>query len=56
MTFIEYSRAIGWKLGYSPSRYPFISFQFHMTSGIVLDIGLFMTSSMMRQTPLYLFV
>jgi spore germination protein KB len=32
-----------------------ISFMFHMATGIVLDIGLFMTSSMMRQTPIFIF-
>lgn len=56
LTFIEYSRTLlgSWVTIFLAI--PFISFQFHMASGIVLDIGLFMTSSMMRQTPLYLFV
>lgn len=56
LTFIEYSRALVGNWVTVLLAIPFISFQFHMTSGIVLDIGLFMTSSMMRQTPLYLFV
>ena len=56
MTFIEYSKAMVGKWITVLLAIPFISFQFHMTSGIVLDIGLFMTSSMMRQSPLYLFL
>ena len=56
MTFIEYSKAMVGNWITVLLAIPFISFQFHMTSGIVLDIGLFMTSSMMRQTPLYLFL
>ncbi len=56
MTFIEYSKAMVGNWITVLLAIPFISFQFHMTSGIVLDIGLFMTSSMMRQSPLYLFV
>ncbi len=56
LTFIEYSRTLVGNWVTILLAIPFISFQFHMTSGIVLDIGLFMTSSMMRQTPLYLFV
>ncbi|SFD79487.1 spore germination protein KB [Paenibacillus catalpae] len=32
-----------------------LSFLLQMISGIVLDIGLFMVSSMMRETPLYVF-
>ncbi|MGO4271604.1 GerAB/ArcD/ProY family transporter, partial [Paenibacillus sp. TAF58] len=56
LTFIEYSRTLLGNWVTILLAIPFISFQFHMTSGIVLDIGLFMTSSMMRQTPLSLFV
>ena len=56
LTFIEYSRALVGNLVTILLAVPFISFQFHMTSGIVLDIGLFMTNSMMRQTPLVLFI
>lgn len=32
-----------------------LSFLFHMLTAIVLDIGLFMRSSMMRETPMYAF-
>ncbi|MBD0381034.1 GerAB/ArcD/ProY family transporter [Paenibacillus sedimenti] len=56
LTLIEYSRALVGNWVTVLLAIPFISFQFHMTSGIVLDIGLFMTSSMMRQTPLHLFI
>ncbi|MBW5445323.1 GerAB/ArcD/ProY family transporter [Cohnella sp. CFH 77786] len=55
LTFIEYSRATVGKWLTVLLAIPFISFQFHMTSGIVLDIGLFLNTSMLRQTPLYLF-
>ncbi|AEI43317.1 GerAB/ArcD/ProY family transporter [Paenibacillus mucilaginosus] len=54
-SFIEVSRAA---LGRWPTvliAIPFIWFQFHMASGIVLDIGLFMKSTMLRQTPLAIF-
>lgn len=54
-TFIEASRATVGNWVTAMFAVPFIWFQFHMTGGIVLDIGLFMTSSMMRQTPLYIF-
>lgn len=56
LTFIDYSRTLVGNWVTAILAVPFISFQFHMASGIVLDIGLFMTSSMMRQTPLYLFL
>lgn len=56
LTFIEYSKAMVGNWITVVLAIPFISFQFHMASGIVLDIGLFMTTSMMRQTPLYLFL
>lgn len=56
MTFIEYSKAMVGNWITVLLAIPFISFQFHMASGIVLDIGLFMTTSMMRQTPLNLFI
>lgn len=56
LTFIEYSNALVGKWITVLLAIPFISFQFHMSSGIVLDIGLFMTTSMMRQTPLNLFI
>lgn len=55
LTFIEYSReTVGNWMTYLLA-IPFISFQFHMTSGIVLDIGIFMTTTMMRETPIYAF-
>ncbi|MBA2943656.1 endospore germination permease [Paenibacillus sp. CGMCC 1.16610] len=55
LTFIEYSRVtVGNWMTYLLA-IPFISFQFHMTSGIVLDIGIFMTTTMMRETPIYVF-
>jgi spore germination protein KB len=54
-SFIESSRATVGNWVTAVFAVPFIWFQFHMTGGIVLDIGLFMTSSMMRQTPLYIF-
>lgn len=56
LTFIEYSNALVGKWITVLLAIPFISFQFHMASGIVLDIGLFMTTSMMRQTPIILFI
>lgn len=56
LTFIETSRSLVGIWVTILLAIPFISFQFHMTSGIVLDIGLFLTSSMMRQTPLELFI
>ncbi|WP_248928239.1 GerAB/ArcD/ProY family transporter [Paenibacillus hamazuiensis] len=56
LTFIEYSNALVGKWVTLLLAVPFLSFQFHMTSGIVLDIGLFLNSSMMRQTPLSIFV
>lgn len=56
LDFIEYSNALIGRWVTALLAVPFITFQFHMTSGIVLDIGLFMTTSMMRQTPLVLFL
>ncbi|MGG1516460.1 endospore germination permease [Paenibacillus oryzisoli] len=56
LTLIEYSRKLVGNVITSIIAVAFVSFQWHITSGIVLDIGLFMTSSMMRQTPLYLFL
>jgi spore germination protein KB len=55
LSFIESCRATVGNWVTAIFAVPFIWFQFHMTGGIVLDIGLFMTSSMMRQTPLYMF-
>jgi spore germination protein KB len=55
LTFIEYSRATIGNWLTALLAVPFILFQFHMAGGMVLEIGLFMTSSMMRQTPLYVY-
>ncbi len=56
LDFIEYSNGLVGKWITALLAIPFLSFQFHMTSGIVLDIGLFMTTTMMRQTPIILFL
>ncbi|WP_027085123.1 GerAB/ArcD/ProY family transporter [Cohnella panacarvi] len=56
LDFIEYSYALVGKWMTALLAIPFVSFLFHMTSGIVLDIGLFMTTTMMRQTPIILFL
>lgn len=55
LSFIEASRATVGPWLTAVMAIPMIWFQFHMASGIVLDIGLFMNSSMMRQTPLIVF-
>ncbi|OXM83842.1 GerAB/ArcD/ProY family transporter [Paenibacillus rigui] len=55
LSFIEASEAVVGRWLTICLAIPAIWFQFHMAGGIVLDIGLFMTSSMMRQTPLYVF-
>jgi len=54
--FIEHGNAAIGKWMTALLAIPFLAFQFHMTSGIVLDIGLFMTTTMMRQTPIILFL
>jgi spore germination protein KB len=55
LTFIEYSKkTIGTWMTFLLA-IPFISFQFHMATGIVIDIGLFMTTTLMRETPIYVF-
>ncbi|WP_426445709.1 GerAB/ArcD/ProY family transporter [Paenibacillus sp. S-38] len=54
-SLIEVSKAV---MGRWPTvliAIPFLWFQFHMAGGIVLDIGLFMKSTMLRQTPLVIF-
>ncbi|MDQ0062597.1 GerAB/ArcD/ProY family transporter [Paenibacillus harenae] len=55
MSFVEYSRKL---IGVWPtiiiSVLP-LSFMMHMLTAIVLDIGLFMRSSMLRETPIYAF-
>ncbi|MCA0758709.1 spore germination protein [Paenibacillus sp. N4] len=55
LTYIDYSRKLIGNtmtviLGFLP-----LSFLFHMQSAIVVDVGLFMVSSMLRETPLYAF-
>ncbi|WP_337100415.1 GerAB/ArcD/ProY family transporter [Paenibacillus sp. YIM B09110] len=55
LSFVEYSRKL---IGLWPtiiiSVLP-LSFMLHMLTAIVLDIGLFMKSSMLRETPTYAF-
>ncbi|SDI31655.1 GerAB/ArcD/ProY family transporter [Alteribacillus bidgolensis] len=55
LSLIEYSQQLLGKWLTLLIAFPFLSMQLHSTSGIVLDVGLFMTSSMMRETPLYVF-
>jgi len=55
LNLIEYSRQLLGKWVTLILAIPFIFVQLYSTSGIVLDVGLFMTTSMMRQTPLYIF-
>lgn len=55
LTYVDYSRkllgnAMTVILGFLP-----LTFLFHMQSAIVVDVGLFMVSSMLRETPLYAF-
>lgn len=55
LTFVEYSRKL---IGTWPTVILAVlplSFMLHMLTGIVLDIGLFMKSSMLRETPVYAF-
>lgn len=55
MTFVEYSRHLmGTPLTILFSVFT-ISFLFQMQSAIVTDVGLFMVSSMLRETPMYAF-
>nr|MBC9203905.1 endospore germination permease [Paenibacillus sp. PL91] len=55
MTFVEYSRHLmGTPLTILFSVFT-ISFLFYMQSAIVNDVGLFMVSSMLRETPMYAF-
>ncbi|XEC92695.1 GerAB/ArcD/ProY family transporter [Paenibacillus tarimensis] len=55
LTFVQYSNKL---IGVWPTAViaalP-ISFMLHMSTGIALDIGLFMRSSMLRETPIYAF-
>ncbi|KRF03761.1 spore gernimation protein [Paenibacillus sp. Soil766] len=55
LTFIEYSKKTVGTWVTILLAIPFISFQFHMATGIVIDIGLFMTTTLMRETPIYVF-
>lgn len=52
---IEYSQQLVGKWMTFILMIPFIFCMFHMITGIVLDIGLFMTTSIMRRTPMYIF-
>lgn len=55
MTFVEYSRKlIGTTLTVIIS-VGILNFLLHMQAAIVLDVSLFMVSSMLRETPLYVF-
>ncbi|MCA0758070.1 spore germination protein [Paenibacillus sp. N4] len=55
LTFIEYSnKAVGKWVTFILA-IPFCTALFHMTASIVLDVDLFMTSSMMDETPMYVF-
>ncbi|MDQ8735086.1 endospore germination permease [Paenibacillus sp. LHD-38] len=55
LTFVEYSRkAVGTWITYLLS-IPFVLFLFQMCAAIVLDVDLFMTSSLMDETPMYIF-
>lgn len=55
LTFIEYSgKAVGKWVTFILA-IPFCTALFHMSASIVLDVDLFMTSSMMDETPMYIF-
>ncbi|WP_328285210.1 GerAB/ArcD/ProY family transporter [Paenibacillus alkaliterrae] len=55
LTYVEYSRKlVGSVLAVILSVLP-ITFLFQMQSAIVTDVGLFMISSMLRETPMYAF-
>ncbi len=56
LSLIEYSQQLLGKWLTWIFAIPFLSMQLHSSSGIVLDVGLFMTSSIMRETPLYVFI
>lgn len=55
LTLIEYSQQLVGKWVTGILMLPFILCLFYMVTGIVLDISLFMTSSIMRRTPMYVF-
>ncbi|TNJ63147.1 spore gernimation protein [Paenibacillus hemerocallicola] len=55
MSYVDYSRKL---IGVWPTAILSVlplPYMIHMLTGIVLDIGLFMRSSMMRETPVYAF-
>ncbi|MDQ8739474.1 endospore germination permease [Paenibacillus sp. LHD-38] len=55
LTFVEYSlKAVGTWITFL-LLIPFVAYLFHMCAGIVLDVDLFMTSSLMDETPMYIF-
>ncbi len=55
LTIVEYSRkAVGTWITLL-LLFPFVTFLFHMCAAIVIDVDLFMTSSLMDETPLYVF-
>jgi spore germination protein KB len=56
LNMIEYSQQLVGKWITFILMVPFIFCLFHTISGIVLDIGLFMTTSIMRRTPMYIFI
>ncbi|MNB81071.1 Spore germination protein YndE [compost metagenome] len=53
LSFIDYSRKMIGGPFTVLLAIPFISLVLHMSAGIVLDIGLFFRSSMLRETPMY---
>jgi len=55
LTIVEYSRkAVGTWITVL-LLIPFVAFLFHICAGIVIDVDLFMTSSLMDETPMYVF-
>ncbi|MFC5649205.1 endospore germination permease [Paenibacillus solisilvae] len=55
-SFIEYSReVVGTPITFLLGL-PFLFYQIHMAAAIVLDIAMFMKSSMMRETPAFWFI
>ncbi|MCA0755964.1 spore germination protein [Paenibacillus sp. N4] len=54
-TYIDYTKKMLGSWVTALLSVPFILFVCHMASGIVLDMGLFLTTSMMRKTPVFVF-
>lgn len=54
-TYIDYAREMLGTWVTALLSVPLILFVCHMASGIVLDMGLFLTTSMMRNTPVFVF-